>query len=179
MSIRDTSGFNNEINELTVLKDNGMGKYITFHNPTDFREWKKNIGNGVDFQIDKDDIHYDIEASYASHNYHYRLAWFYKSRLPRFRNCHEPDVNHKRVWLVNKLENFEGLSWLLNRLSILLLTVTMLIQLLNTTTSTTTPRTIHLCMPMVKVVDNRQLIDDPRHEAWLEELIDRAIKLSG
>jgi hypothetical protein len=166
MSVRDTDGFNNEINELSVLKDNGMAKYVTFHNPTDFRAWKKTICNGVDFQIDKDDIHYDIEASYASHDYHYRLSWFYKSRLPRFRNCHEPDVNHKRLWLVNRRDNFIGLSWLLDKYNILLLTITMLIQLLRDTTTSTpnTNRTIHLCMPMLRVVDERQYIDNEQHE---------------
>lgn len=174
-------GFNGEMGQLTYLKDSGCAHNIIFHNPTDFYSWQRDIGHGVDLVCDSDSktVHYWIEESWADHDYYYRTAWFYESRLPRFRDVPETDEHNKRVILTNKPKNFEGLSWLLSKLSILLLSIDELIQLLhdcpNHYYSTTTTNNTTSC----RVVDDRQLIDDPNHEAWLEELIDRAIKLGS
>jgi hypothetical protein len=165
MSARDKEGFDFEMDNLQCLKDNGFNPLITFHNPTNFWQWKRHIGVGHDLTIEANGVTYYIEESYQDSDYSYRAQWVYQSRQPRFRDVPESDATHQRALLVNKPENFKGVSWLLDRLSILLLTMSMLLSLLrtNTPSTTTTTKTI-TCMPMVESVDSRQITDRPEHK---------------
>lgn len=148
MSTRDVQGFSFEMTNLEVLRAHGYTKFVTFHNPSDMFRWKRQIGRGVDVVLSIDGVTYYIEESFCSHDYSYRASWFFKSRLERFRNTPESDSTHKRILLTNRWKNFEGISKLLSRFGLLLLTIDMLLSLLalRTTTYRTTcmhPLVVH------------------------------------
>lgn len=179
MSCRDEMGFNNEVANLEVLKSNGYGKSVKFHNPTNKWQWKRHIGQGVDLVMEFAGTTYYIEESYCDHDYSYRVRWFYQCRLPRFRDVPESDTTHQRVILTNRARNFLAISWLLSKFNILLLTMGMLLSLLRDTvltTTTTTMTTITTCMPMEKTIDPRIYLDHPKHESWLKDEIERLSK---
>jgi hypothetical protein len=170
-----------ELNNLEVIKSEGLAKYVTFHNPlTSLWNYMRHSGEGmgVDLIMVIGMFTLYIEESFCSHHYSYRQRWWDKCRAVRFKQ-YMSDSRHIHIVLTNITDNFRKVSTGV----IQLLDVTKLLSLIRSllpesTTSLTTTLDRNRCIGMVTVSDNRQLIDDPNHEAWLEEQIERAIKLN-
>lgn len=174
MNKTDTLGYNFEMSNIECLKGNGYGKYIRFANPSNTWAWKRKREIGVDMVLGLGEDTYYIEESYCSYRYNLSQSWFDACRLPRFRD-YPSDINHHHIILTNMPENFAGV----NVGVVLVVTITWLLSLLGDY-HPSLDRTIPIIqMPMERVVDDRQLIDHPSHEEWLQEQLDRAVKYSG
>jgi len=179
----DQLGYNFEMDNLDVVKDNGYGKYIRFANPRNIWAWKTHKGMGVDMVIGLGEDTYYIEERFMSYNYNLSQSWFEQKCLPRFRD-YPNDQHHYHIVLANRPKNFgqvlEGVQVVSDDNASLVVgvvnavTITWLLTTIGNYDYATNYNTIPTIQtPMDRAVDERQYIDHPLHEQWMSEQLER------
>ena len=106
LSELDEIGYNSEYSLFKVFQHAKVSKYLTYHNPWNKHMWKRQIGNGYDFQFTVGQTVIEVENKHCNANYPIRKQWFLDSVLPRFK--HEANKFHIRVLLCNRPKNYSS-----------------------------------------------------------------------